>query len=145
MLKLIPLHYKVAAIVALISIAGFGFWKIYDGIWQRGFAAGKITQAQISEEQCREAQNITREVSHEYQKQIADLNRQLDALRLRPKKCITIASESSGGYNAAAEESEYDQQNGVPTEALYRFAAESEQYRLQLISCQKFITKIDGG
>lgn len=130
----------IAGGILLIAIV-FGLWRLHDSIWDKGYEAGKIAQQAICTKECAKAQNITNEVSHAYQVKIADLNRQLESLRVRPPRCIAVTGEATSRHNATAGEDEHGGQNGVPAAALYQYAGEAERYRLQLIACQDFLSK----
>ena len=90
---------------------------------------------------CNADKKITEEVSHDYEAKIRALNSQLDAIRLRPNVCVTVAPRPAAGRNATASVSKPARQNaGVDSDALFSIAAEGEHYRLQLIACQAFVT-----
>ena len=89
---------------------------------------------------CERDKTLTKEVSSDYQKQIAALNSRIaDLKRLRPSVCVPVAvpaARCDAGTGAVSV-----RPNGVDTGTLYDFAGEAESYRLRLIACQSFITK----
>lgn len=87
-----------------------------------------------------DAQKITYEVSNDYQKQLADLRRRLDARRMQPHVCVPVAPANPGGRDAATGAGPV-RADGVDSQALLDFAAEAEGYRLRLSACQDFIRK----
>lgn len=93
--------------------------------------------------QCQKDQALTREVSDEYQSQIAALDRQLRELNSLPKHCVPISS-SPGGRDGTPVQGEHGRPHGVTSYALFDFAGDAERYRLRLIACQSFIKKAYG-
>lgn len=90
--------------------------------------------------ECLAQQTITREVSDDYQKQISSLNNQLRRLKRLPKHCVPIPNSPRGRHGTALV-GEYGGSYGVTSDALYDFAGDAEQYRIQLKACQSFIIK----
>ena len=94
------------------------------------------------QEQCAKDKALTSEVSNGYQVKIASLNRELARLkRLRDPVCIPVITGPASGRDASTTGGELSNPHGIMDNALLDFAAEAEQYRLQLISCQDFIRK----
>ncbi|TXH13848.1 MAG: hypothetical protein E6R03_10620 [Hyphomicrobiaceae bacterium] len=94
--------------------------------------------------QCEQDKQLTSEVSDEYQSQISNLNDQLaklKRLRRQAPDCVPVASQADSGH-ADTERAELTGKNGLRSEWLLDYAAEAEQYRLQLKSCQDFINKV---
>lgn len=87
-----------------------------------------------------EAQKQTFEVSDEYQRQLTDLRRRLDARRVQPSVCVPVAPADPGRRDAATG-TEPVRPNGVDAASLLGFAAEAEEYRLRLIACQKLLAE----
>lgn len=94
---------------------------------------------------CRKDKQLTTEASNAFQSNIADLNRQLNTLkRVRQQTpgsaaCVPVAG-TSGRSDGTAIGAKYAQPNGVDANALYDFAGECEQYRLQTIGLQRFVS-----
>lgn len=100
-------------------------------------------QKQILENQCLADKKLTEGVSRGYQSEIALLNEQLASVkRVRPRACIIATPKPAAGRDAAAAARQPAERNGVDTDTLYDFAAKAEQYRLQLLGCQRFITDV---
>lgn len=92
--------------------------------------------------ECEADKQLTTEVSNDYQNQIANLTVQLNRLKRlhNNSKCVPVTRPSEG-RNATPVRGELAGTNGLSTGWLIDFAGEAEQYRLQLISCQDFISK----
>lgn len=97
---------------------------------------------------CQKDKAITTEVSHDYETKISALNTQLAHLkRLRGPSCIPILTDAPASNPARPDDAAQSRQHARPNgqglnpEWLYDFAAEAEHYRLQLISCQNFLTQ----
>jgi hypothetical protein len=95
-------------------------------------------------DKCKAAQAITEKVSHEYQSDLADLNSQLNTLRLRvgPSRCVPVNSgNTASGHDGAPAKNELPQRNGLSAWYLIDFAGRAENTRLQLLSCQNFVRR----
>ena len=91
---------------------------------------------------CKADKAITKEVADELQTKNAALARRIaDLKRLHPPTCIVPTPNTAIGGNAGSSGTVASGTNGITADALLDFAGESERYRLQLISCQDFITK----
>lgn len=98
------------------------------------------TQATALKAQCTKDKEITTHAAQTYQDQIGALNRQLNALRLRPRpKCIMPVTRPSPQLDAASGKGKPAGSYGVSTGWLYDYAGEAERYRLQVIGLQGFI------
>lgn len=101
-----------------------------------------VSNAAAIQAECTADKRLTAEVSNDYQTRIAALNNELAAVkRLRPSKCVVPTPIPAPGRNEATSRTKPAEEDGVTSDALYDFAGEAEQYRLQLIACQAFITK----
>jgi len=91
--------------------------------------------------QCLSNQQLTAEVSNDYQKKVAALNRKLaDIKRLRDNaRCVPI-STGPGRRDAATGTGE-PSGSGLNSDWLIEYAAEAERYRLQLLGCQDFVNR----
>lgn len=95
---------------------------------------------------CEAEKAITKKVSHDYQKNVADLNSRLaDARRLHNGSCLSVKASGTGGrYVVAAPDQPVGQGVGRDrTISITRFMdliGEGEQYRLQVLALQAFIT-----
>lgn len=94
--------------------------------------------------ECAKDKQITTEVSHDYQNQIADLRGQLAAVkRVRPSACIPVhVAKPTGGRDAATGNGQLSRPYaGVDSDDLFDFAFDAEQVGRQLDACQSFITR----
>ena len=132
----------ILAVVATVALAYLLHTVDVDRIEAKQRAA-LVDQATKLQGQCDADKAITMGVSNDYQKKLDVLNDQLAALRVRePNRCITVStSVATAGRHGAAGAGQHAGQNGVTAQTLYDFAGEAERYRLQLISCQQFITE----
>lgn len=119
----------------------YGIHNITSAISEYRHNAALAAQEQALNASCAKSQQITSEVSNDYQSQIAALNRRVRELkRVRPDRCVPIA-DPAGGRDGPASPGEHGRAHGIDAGALYDFAADGEAYRLQLIACQAFIRK----
>lgn len=126
-------------IAALIVIG-----LLYIRVLRADLAAMKLERdtAQVTLKNCQDDQKLTQGVSNVYQTKIRSLNRQLaDIKRVRDNPGCTPVANTTGGRDASAGTGQPFGQDGIRAEWLLDYAAEAEQYRLQLISCQEFIQK----
>lgn len=129
--------------VALFAVLLGG--HLYIRILRADLAAARMDRDKFrnSLEQCTTDKALTHEVSNDYQTRIRSLNRQLVELkRLRDKPDCVPVSTPPGGRDAGSGTGKPSGQDGVRSEWLLDYAAEAEQYRLQLISCQDFINRV---
>lgn len=102
-------------------------------------------RAELTRE-CEKDKQITTEASNAYQSNIADLNRQLtDFKRVRSQssaaaQCVPV-TRPAGGLNGPAQPGQSVAAHGLDANALYDYAAEAEQYRLQVIGLQSFVSR----
>lgn len=135
------------------------YWIVIPAILVTGFIAFQLHKIDVARleakqnkalaaqekqlnEACDKAQQITKEVSHDYQEQLSTLGRQLDTLkRVRAQsKCVPV-SNSPARRDEPTHAGEFFRHHGLRTDWLYDFAGDAEKYRLQLIACQNFIKK----
>lgn len=105
--------------------------------------AADINNQQVTDtKSCNADKAITEKVSHDYEDKISSLNKQLvDLTSVRPNVCVTIPSRTAPRSNAASRTAIARGPDArVDSDALYIIAGQGEKYRLQLISCQQFIT-----
>ena len=96
-------------------------------------------------ENCKKDQAITQGVSHDYQQKLDDLGRKLaDAKRLYSTRCIMPTARAASGRNEETGANLPAGSDAVAAESVIELAGEGEQYRLQLIACQRFITETWG-
>ena len=94
--------------------------------------------------ECDKAQAITKGVSHAYQTKLADLNSRLSAAqRLYQHSCVAISGAAPAGHDAAPAGGKPAGRN-VAADRLIDIAGKGEKYRIQLISCQSFVSLSSG-
>jgi hypothetical protein len=142
MMFLISNWKVILAVVATAALAYLLHTVAVDRLEAQQRAA-LTDQATKLQGQCDADKAITKGVSDDYQKKLDVLNDQLAALRVRePARCIAVSTPvAAAGRHGAAGTGKPAGQNGVTAQTLYDFAGEAERYRLQLISCQSFITE----
>lgn len=90
--------------------------------------------------ECEADKKLTEEVSHDYQTQIAALNRRLaDFKRVRRDVCVPVTDTASRRDDGAG--AGHASGDGLSAGTLYDYAGKAEQYRLQLVACQSFIRR----
>lgn len=141
MLALLLKYWKFAAGAAGMAVVALILHNV-SLAWTKASYERKIENARAEAiAACERDKNLTKEVSSDYQKQIAALNSRIaDLKRVRPSVCVPVASPTPG-CDAAASGTQPARPNGVDTGTLLDFAAEAEGYRLRLIACQTFIRK----
>lgn len=134
---------KIVAGVVLIAALVSGYFYVQNVKADRDRYKTERNAARADHKQCKADQKLTSEVSHDYQTKIASLNRQLaDLKRVRDNpQCVVPTAGAAGGRDDAPGAGKPAGPHGVRTEWLLDFAAEGEQYRLQLMSCQDFISR----
>ena len=142
MLFLISNWKTILGVIATASIA----WMLHSLDVNRIEAAQRealAEQVKVDTNVCNADKAITEGVSNDYQKKVTDLGNQLAALKLRePSRCISVSpAKPSCRGNASPKSSEPSGTDGVTSYALYDYASDAEKYRIQLISCQDFISK----
>ena len=132
-----------AALLGMLSLYIWGLHAKIDVLEGKiEFVTGERNFAIEQYTQCLSDQRLTKEVSDEYQTEIDALNRQLrDLKRLRDNPTCVPITQPPCQCNVPTPERKPAGSHGLRTEWLYDFAAEGEQYRLQLIACQDFIRK----
>ena len=137
----------VAAILSAAFVAVVGF-VLHDVSMSRATAKYKndLQAAQESlKADCQKDKQITTEVSHDYQTQIAGLHDQLAAAkRLRPSACIAVRpAQPAAGRDAAPVDGELSNPYaGVNSDDLLDFAFDAEEVGRRLDACQSFIRKV---
>lgn len=126
----------------LVSALAFGLHRLdlyrMDALHREALAS----QASKLEKQCEADKVLTSEVSNGYQTRLASLADQLARARRVRHTCVPVAPVTPGGRDAAPGiEQPVRPDVGVTADALLDYAAEAERYRLQLLSCQEFITR----
>lgn len=133
---------KIISGIVLLAVLVSG--GLYIRVLRADLAAVKLERdtAQATLATCQSDQKLTEGVSNDFQTKIRSLNRQLaDLKRVRDNpQCTPVASPASG-RDADAGAGQPTGPHGIRADWLLDFAAEAEQYRLQLISCQDFIRK----
>ena len=135
------------------------YWIVIPAILVTGFIAFQLHKIDVARleakqnkalaaqekqlnEACDKAQQITKEVSHDYQEQLSNLGRKLDTLKRvhANTQCVPITG-TAAGRDEPARAGEFSGPHGIRPDWLYDTAAEADKYRLQLIACQDFIKK----
>ena len=118
--------------------------------WEKETDKKLSSQKSALTDLCENQKSITEKVSNDYQKNISDLSRRLDAAhRLHDNSCISvhgIAPRRHDGHSARREPSGSGA-SGDRRLSAARFIdliGEGERYRLQLQACQAFIVAIRG-
>ena len=133
---------KIISGIALAALIVTGL--LYIRILRANLAAVKLERdtAQATLAACQSDQKLTEGVSNDYQTRIRSLNRQLaDLKRVRDNPRCTPVADPASGRDAGTGAGKPAGQDGIRADWLLDFAAEAEQYRLQLIACQSFIHK----
>lgn len=133
---------KIISGIALVAVLVTG--GLYIRILRADLAAVKLERdtAQATLAACQNDQKLTEGVSNDYQIKVRSLNRQLaDLKRVRDNPRCTPVADPASGRDADTGAGKPAGQDGIRADWLLDFAAEAEQYRLQLMSCQDFIKK----
>lgn len=133
---------KIISGIVLLAVLVSG--GLYIRVLLADLAAVKLERdtAQATSKACQDDQKLTEGISNDYQTKIRSLNRQLAGLkRVRDNPNCAPVADTASGRDAKAGAGQPSGQNGIRAEWLLDYAAEAEQYRLQLIACQDFITK----
>jgi hypothetical protein len=143
MLTLLRFWTQIASAAAAAMLVGLIAWNLHGWDMRRieaKNARAMEAQAYALHKQCSEDKQITTEVSHDYQTQLADLAAQLAAVkRVRPSACVPVARPTTG--RDAANGAGHAEGNAVNSDTLFDYAGTAEKYRRQLNACQNFITK----
>lgn len=130
----------------------FAFWLSLmlhniDARFTKQYYERKLTEQKATvEAQCAADKKVTQEVSNDYQARLSALSSQLARARRLRDTCVAVSpSDPTRGRDATASAGEPVQPNvGVAANALLDYAAEAEQYRLQLLGCQDFVNRTMG-
>ena len=143
MIAFLLTNWKVILTGCLVSLLSWGLHTLDVYRLEDKQRTELAEQAKVLNNSCNADKAITEGVSNDYQKKLADLGRQLDAVkRVQPTRCIPVsAPRPACGSNAKTGANQPVDQNGVTSDALYSLAGEAERYRLQLIACQDFIAE----
>lgn len=134
----------IAASAATAAVA-LGLHMIASGLAEIRHDKELKSQAVAFLQQCKDEKAITERVAHDFQNKISGLNARLaDARRLYDNACVNVIADTSGSSDGKAASREPSGSNvaGIKIRAgnLIDLAGEGEKYRLQLISCQTFIS-----
>ena len=91
-------------------------------------------------EQCNTQKRLTEEATNDLLKKTSDLTAKLNAYKLRLKSQPVPATQPTTGNDDSPSFGEYVGQRRY--DAWLEYFADAEKYRLQLISCQSFVTKV---
>lgn len=107
---------------------------------QRTALAAQVTSDKL---ECDKNKAISQGVSNGLQKSLNANRAALAAVkRLRVNACVAVRTAiATNGHDAAPSVAKLPDANGVNSDDLYGFASDAEADRLQLISCQSFITQ----
>lgn len=140
MIAFILKYWKFLAGALPVALVGLWLHGVLMDL-EKASCARQIEQAKAEAVRgWEDAQKQTFEVSNDYQKQLADLRRRLNARRVQPPVCVPVTPADPGRRDAAAG-TEHVRPDGVPATAFLDFAAEAEEYRLRLIACQKLLDR----
>lgn len=128
--------------IILTALVSFGLHKIDVARLEVKHINALAAQEKQLNEACDKAQQINKEVSHDYQEQLSNLGRKLDTLKRvhANTQCVPITG-TPAGRDEPARAGEFSGPHGIRPDWLYDTAAEADKYRLQLIACQDFIKK----
>lgn len=102
-------------------------------------------QAATLAEQCNADKKLTKETEDGYQKRIAGLNSDINALKLRkPPRCVPVTAKPSVRPHAATPEAKLSGGDGIDSGFLIDYAGRAEECRLKLIGLQGFVSQVWG-
>lgn len=133
--------WKAIAGAGVALLIAFALHSLDVGRLEIKHAAALSAQQTTLEAKCRTDKAITEGVSNELQKKLSDRTRQLNALRVRPPRCIPVIADAAAGHDAAPAGEKLPDKNGLPSSVLYDLAADAEKTGLQLDACQGFVKK----
>ena len=137
------MNIKTAIGMAVLAIISISFFYIHILKQDLKHLRIKKNIAEASLSICQNDKILTQEVSNDLQGKIYNLNKQLAGIkRLRDNPACVSITVPPGQRDAGAGRGEPSGQDGIRAEWLYDYAAEAEQYRLQLIGCQDFVNKV---
>lgn len=106
----------------------------------------EIAEAMAAEAKARKAvEEKAEEVATDYEKATADLDRLRAAKRVQPSRCIPVdvpPACAAREHHDAAWAGPVAAHGGIDAAALWEYAGDAEQTRLQLIACQAFIKTV---
>lgn len=126
----------IGAGIALLAVISLTWWI------RGNIADNDLQQALQSQETelvaaCQKNVSITEENSRDYQTQLTAARNRVMQLQ-RSNTCVSVASKTNSGTGGTKPDKHVGT-DGVPASSLFELAGECEQYRLQVISLQKFI------
>lgn len=134
--------FRLIPYVLTIMLTAGACWTVHGWLVDRletRHAADLLTQKLAVTAQCRAAQKVTMEVSHELQGRFSDLNRRYAAARLRQSDCTVVYSPGTpAGHDAAPRDQGLLRPNGITAGQLREYARDAEAVGLQLDACQAF-------
>lgn len=127
-----------------VAIAAFGFSYMLHTLDVHRIEAKQVAEIQNVKQamtaKCDQAKAITNGVSHDYQSKLAALDARLSSARsVYNGSCLSVQTAAAAGHDAAAAAGKPIRRN-VDGTRFIEIAGRAEKYRLQLISCQRFIT-----
>lgn len=135
-------YWQFLAGVAITAVIAWVLHSLVSGWSEARHQAALDAQEEALYSECAADKQITTEVSNEYQSQLVDLRRQLDAAkRLRPSVRVPVTS-TPGGRDAGAGDTQLPHADGVAAADLLDFAYDAEQVGRQLDACQGFIRRV---
>ena len=132
-------------LLSVIAVIGAVSYILVLRAENKSLAEGKarleldIADLQKAANDCISDKTISEKASHDFQVSNRSLRRELNSLRNDPH-CVSVQpSGAPNGYNGAAAGTELSGRNEVRAGYLYDYAGRSEETRLKLLGCQKFI------
>lgn len=140
MLGLANIKLIIAGII-LTGVFGAGWW-VESQIAGTTLRNALEAQETALHTQCDADKKLTSEVSNALQKKLSATNARLSELKrvYSQTTCLPIA-RAAGGPDAATG-AKLTGPDGITVTALFDYAGDAEKYRLQLESCQQFISKV---
>lgn len=136
------MSFSIYVTIILTALACLGLHEL-DVAFIKAANKDAVSNAQaVAQKVCKQNDQLTGEVSHEYENNIAAADAQLNNLeRVQYPATVSIAA-SSPGRNGTANIAGSVGSHAVPINQLYDFAGDYKKERIKLLSCQEWANKV---
>ena len=141
-MSLILNYWQIGVTAVLTGLIAFGLHSLDVGYLNSANQAKLDAQQKALVLNCNAIQQQSVKVSHDFQTKLNNLTLERDALRLRGNNQSSLPNIVSTARRDATSTGQGHASGNARDnrQELYDFAAKAEKYRLQLKSCQSFIT-----
>jgi len=133
-------YIQIVITFVITSVVAFALHTLDVGAIKLHDQSELKSQQEALQKSCKDDKIVTSEVSHDFESNLSNLTAERSRLQQSTIASMPVTI-TSPGHDGTSGKPGHVAKNATSNQ-LYDFATEAEHYRLQLKSCQSFVTKV---